>query len=99
LYHESKSDLGLLYELLRQYHQTTQYPIENLIKQLQILNQSIGDHHYEIGTSFFLRSDLEKHLESIWRTEIEPYLEEYFFDQPDKVKQFCWQNIGETITS
>jgi 5-methylcytosine-specific restriction enzyme B len=28
------------YELLRQYHQTTQYPIENLIKQLQILNQS-----------------------------------------------------------
>jgi 5-methylcytosine-specific restriction enzyme B len=86
------------YELLRQYHQKTQYPIENLIKQLQRLNQSIGDRHYEIGTSFFLRPDLAEHLESIWRTEIEPYLEEYFFDRPEKVKHFCWENIREAIT-
>ena len=87
------------YELLRQYHQETQYPIESLIKQLQILNQSIGDRHYEIGTSFFLRPDLAEHLESIWRTEIEPYLEEYFFDRPEKVKYFRWENIRGTISS
>jgi 5-methylcytosine-specific restriction enzyme B len=86
------------YELLRQYHQKTQYPIENLIKQLQRLNQSIGDRHYEIGTSFFLHQNLAEHLESIWRTEIEPYLEEYFFDRPEKVKHFHWENIRETIT-
>jgi 5-methylcytosine-specific restriction enzyme B len=85
------------YNLLRQYHQTTQYPIEGLIQQLKILNQSIDDHHYEIGPSFFLRSDLAEHLESIWRTEIEPYLEEYFFDQPKKVDQFRWHKVAEKI--
>lgn len=85
------------YNLLRQYHQTTQYPIEGLIQQLRILNQNIDDHHYEIGPSFFLRSDLEEHLESIWRTEIEPYLEEYFFDQPKKVDQFRWREISEKL--
>jgi 5-methylcytosine-specific restriction enzyme B len=85
------------YDLLRQYHQTTQYPIEGLIQQLKILNQSIDDHHYEIGPSFFLRSDLGEQLESIWRTEIEPYLEEYFFDQPKKVDQFRWHKVAEKI--
>jgi 5-methylcytosine-specific restriction enzyme B len=82
------------YDLLKQYHQTTQYPVEGLIQQLKILNQNIDDHHYEIGPSFFLRSDLAEHLESIWRTEIEPYLEEYFFDQPKKVDQFRWREIA-----
>jgi hypothetical protein len=86
------------YELLKQYHhENTQYPVEGLIQQLKILNQNIDDHHYEIGPSYFLREDLAEHIESIWRTEIEPYLEEYFFDQPRKVEQFRWQKVAEKI--
>jgi 5-methylcytosine-specific restriction protein B len=29
--------------------------------------------------------------------EIEPYLEEYFFDQPEKVEEFRWQKISSKI--
>jgi len=29
--------------------------------------------------------------------EIEPYLEEYFFDQPDKAKEFKWESISEQM--
>lgn len=25
--------------------------------------------------------------------EIEPYLEEYFFDQPEKLEEFRWQQV------
>jgi len=25
--------------------------------------------------------------------EIEPYLEEYFYDAPDKIKQFRWDKV------
>jgi 5-methylcytosine-specific restriction protein B len=29
--------------------------------------------------------------------EIEPYLEEYFFDRPQTVDQFRWQNISQDL--
>jgi 5-methylcytosine-specific restriction protein B len=29
--------------------------------------------------------------------EIEPYLEEYFFDQPEKVKDYKWEKIKDEI--
>jgi len=29
--------------------------------------------------------------------EIEPYLEEFFFDQPGRVETFRWENIHEEI--
>jgi len=47
--------------------------------------------------SFFLVKDLKEQLEDIWRMEIEPYLEEYFFDQVDKAKEFRWESINEKV--
>jgi len=61
------------------------------------VNRQIGDPHYEIGISFFLSSDLHLHLEDIWRMEIEPYLEEYFFDQPAQVDEVRWEKVGEQL--
>ena len=29
--------------------------------------------------------------------EIEPYLEEYFFDQAPKVEKYRWKNIAEKV--
>ncbi len=81
------------YEVLRRYHQNTGFPVEGLIQILEKLNQEIDDRHYQIGISFFLTENLEEDIEDIWRMEIEPYLEEYFFDQPDKVEEFRWENI------
>jgi len=50
-----------------------------------------------LGVSFFLQPELRREIESIWRTEIEPYLEEYFFDQPDRLEAFRWERVRNEI--
>lgn len=87
------------YQVLRRYHEKhkTDFPIEKLIQELEALNRAIADKHYELGISFFLTENLDKHIADIWQMEIEPYLEEYFFDQPDKVEEFRWQRIESKI--
>lgn len=81
------------YKILRHYHSSTGFPVDKLIHTLEQLNQEIGNPHYEVGISFFLRPQLKEQIESIWRLEIEPYLEEYFFNQPSKVNQFRWDKV------
>lgn len=88
------------YEVLRRYHQqkNTNFPVEALIGKLQELNKYIGDFNYQVGITFFLREDLAETLPDIWQMEIEPYLEEYFFDQPGQpgnVDKFCWANVNQ----
>ena len=85
------------YELLRRYHKKTGFEADGLIDTLVRINSEIGDVHYELGISFFLHPQLEDHIEDIWRMEIEPYLEEFFFDQPEKVENFRWSRIEKTV--
>ena len=85
------------YEILRRYHASSGFPAEGLVQILKQLNQQIGNCHYEIGISFFLRPNLTEQIESIWKLEIEPYLEEYFFDQPSKVNQFRWDKVKQQV--
>ena len=83
--------IGLFPEfgILRKYHASTiGLAVEGLIGVLERINTQINDRHYEVGISFFLRPDVADHIEDIWRMEIEPYLEEYFFDQPEKLEEF-----------
>ena len=85
------------YELMRRFHANTTIQIEMLIHLLQQINAHIGDANYHLGPSFFLVSGFETQLPSIWQTEIEPYLEEYFFDKPDVVDQFRWEVIRGSL--
>jgi 5-methylcytosine-specific restriction enzyme B len=87
------------YDVLKKYHESTGFKVEPLINVLTNLNKQIGDRHYEVGISFFLKKDLYKQIEDIWRMEIEPYLEEYFFDQQDKRDDFRWEKVGKEILS
>jgi len=83
------------YEVLESYHRNkpTAALVPELVRTLQDVNREIGDPNYALGISFFLVDDLEMHLETIWQTEIEPYLEEQFFDHLNKVDTFRWDNI------
>lgn len=83
--------------VLRAFHQETEFSVEPLIQLLQQINHAIGDRQYELGTSFFMRKQLRTELESIWKLEIQPYLEEYFFDRPDEVKKFYWDAINKQL--
>lgn len=84
------------YDVLRRYHerQETGFDVERLVTVLQRLNRLIGDANYEVGISFFLRPDLEEQLPDVWRMEIEPYLEELFFDRPEEVEAWRWERVG-----
>lgn len=87
------------YEVLRHYHEQKQagFAVDSLIEILKQLNLQINDQHYEVGISFFLRHNLAEELQDIWQMEIEPYLEEYFFDQAAKVEKFRWAEIQEKV--
>jgi len=65
---------------------------------LQRLNKAISDPHYALGTTFFLHPTLSTELQDIWEMEIEPYLEEYFFDQPEVMATWRWLNVLPQIT-
>jgi 5-methylcytosine-specific restriction enzyme B len=66
---------------------------------LKEVNKLIADPHYEIGISFFLRPNLSAELESIWRMEIEPYLEEFFFDRRQKLIELRWEAIQDKVAT
>jgi len=85
------------YDILSRYHQNTGFSAGGLIGVLRRLNQQISDPHYEVGITFFLRENLDEEIEDIWKMEIEPYLEEYFFDQPENVDDFRWENVQSEI--
>lgn len=80
-------------DVLRHFHVSTGFDVRGLINVLERVNKTIGDPHHAIGTSFFLQRSLQIELRAIWRMEIEPYLEEYFFDQPQKVEEFRWERV------
>ncbi len=84
------------YEVMRRFHKDLEAPVEPLINLLKKLNSHIEE-HYKVGISFFLTENLEEDIESIWKMEIEPYLEEYFFNQPDKVAEFRWDNVKKEL--
>jgi 5-methylcytosine-specific restriction enzyme B len=73
------------------------FPKDELIKVLQEVNAAIADPHYEVGVTFFLSADLGKHIRDIWELQIEPYLEEYFFDRPATLDNFRWSKVGPRL--
>jgi hypothetical protein len=83
------------YDVLRGHLETHGFKAESLLKTLRDVNDLIDDPNYQLGISYFLRQDgdLRSHLADIWLCEIEPYLEEYFYDQPDKVSSFRWKEL------
>lgn len=91
------------YDILRKYHEGTDFPVEELVTILKSLNQKIGDKNYHIGITYFLRENIGDEMRGIWVTEIEPYLEEYFFNQLDVIEEFRWDIVkgrlsyGESI--
>lgn len=85
------------YEVLAKYHADNKFSPEGLIGVLEQLNAAINDKHYSVGISFFLQPEIESNIEDIWQMEIEPYVEELFFDQPDKAKSFSWEKVAPEI--
>lgn len=87
------------FDVLRGYHRArgTGFPVGALVGVLEALNEQIGDPHYAVGISYFLDEALGERVEDVWRMEIEPYLEEYFFDRPESVEPFLWREVERAL--
>lgn len=82
--------------VLRRFHAGSTFPVERLIELLEQLNQLL-EPDYQVGTSYFLRERLAEELPSIWQLEIEPYLEEYFYNQRDRVTLWRWAEVEQRL--
>jgi 5-methylcytosine-specific restriction protein B len=73
----------------------------SLSATLRNINRAIADRNFELGISFFMNygAGLREQLPAIWEGEIEPYLEEFFFDRLDKVDPFRWRELAKTTLS
>lgn len=85
------------YDILKKFHEGKEFAVTGLVETLRWVNQQIGDNHYKIGISFFLKDDIECQIEDIWQMEIEPYLEEYFFDQFSRVEELRWAKLKQRV--
>jgi Cdc6-like AAA superfamily ATPase len=85
------------YGVLQRYLEEYELPADSLISVLKLINTAIDDPHYEVGISFFLKDGarLKETLQDVWHGEIEPYLEEYFYDRPEKAEPFRWEHLIE----
>jgi MoxR-like ATPase len=84
------------YEILKAHLERFGLPADSLLEVLQLVNREIGMPDYELGISFFMCGDtLARSLPDIWKGEVEPYLEEFFFDQPERVQPFRWNRLKE----
>lgn len=88
------------YDLLKSFLDSSELKkvdIYELVDLLRSINSKIEDKNYFLGTSFFLNKELDKYLKTIWKMEIEPYLEEYFFANPELVDQFRWEKVKAKV--
>ncbi|MYD07761.1 MAG: AAA domain-containing protein [Acidimicrobiaceae bacterium] len=85
------------YQLLANYLDNRGVPPKKLVPLLKEVNQSIGDEDCELGISFFMVADIATALAHIWQGEVEPYLEEVFFDRPDQMARFRWSKVAERL--
>ncbi len=64
--------------------------VPDLVEGFEELNRRLTaaiDRHHGVGHSFFMRKLLDsKTLQGIWRRQVRPLIEEYFFDEPNRVE-------------
>lgn len=85
------------YNILKKFFISRHFNPDPLISILKQINNLIGDRKYEIGISYFLDKNIKDNIENIWISEIESFLEEYFFDQPENVDNYRWDKIAERL--
>lgn len=80
-------------DILRRYYSTDRInQVPNLIAGFEALNENLTDYldrHHTVGHTFFMSTEMTRNrLENVWERQIAPLIEEYFFDQPDIVGEF-----------
>lgn len=69
--------------------------VVNLVSEVnRTLATELGGDHLQLGPSHFMREDLnDGGFERVWRYNIEPFIEDQLFGQPDKTKDFRYESV------
>lgn len=70
-----------------------------LIALVEEINALIDSEDRLLGISFFLQDGarLPEVLEDIWRSEIEPYLDEALYEFPEAVERYRWEGVKNRL--
>ena len=61
-------------------------------------NKRLDDRHIAIGPSYFMTPNLtEDWVDIVWKHQIAPYLEEQFFGERDRLREFELTKLRETV--
>ncbi len=78
--------------LRRYYVDIGQSSVDGLVEGFQALNEkliSYLDKHHTVGHTYFMREEMTtEQLRRIWKRQVFPLIEEYFFDQADILAEF-----------
>jgi MoxR-like ATPase len=88
--------------ILERYHSTRENQIDGLIEGFESLNERLStelDRHHTIGHTFFMKTPMSAiALDRVWKRQIQPLIEEYFFDQPNTAQAFALQEFWPNAT-
>ena len=85
-------------DLLRRWLKAKEPQMEWVADVVDRANAELGERHLAIGPSYFMKDGLtEEWVEMIWAHAIIPYLEEHFFGQPERVKEFEFSRLRKPI--
>lgn len=66
---------------------------------VDLSNKKLSDRNAAIGPSYFMDLELtEQRLGRVWTYEILPLLEDYFFDSPDRLKEFDLDRLRKELS-
>ena len=85
-------DLAILRRFLKRHN----LPLAGLVELVEAINRQIDDPDLALGFSFFMQdgAGLRQALPLIWRGEIEPYLEEIFFNRAEVMAAYRWEKVA-----
>jgi 5-methylcytosine-specific restriction endonuclease McrBC GTP-binding regulatory subunit McrB len=86
---------------LERYFQGRTLHVPNLIEGFNKLNAELElqiDRHHTIGHAYFMKNGLDRAtLKNIWDRKLYPLIEEYFFDQPDRAREFSFDKFWPEV--
>ncbi|MDE2715563.1 MAG: AAA family ATPase, partial [Chloroflexota bacterium] len=86
-------------QILEAYYEEPSHSneVQGLIEGMNSLNQELAtslDRHHTVGHTYFMQEHFDQNeLKLTWTRQVQPLIEEYFFDQPDIAESFSMERF------
>jgi 5-methylcytosine-specific restriction enzyme B len=91
-------------EILRKFYNSDEHTNElgqELFDGFESLNNKLRsdlDKHFMVGHSYFMENHMDaKKIKTIWRQEVFPLIEEYFFDNDDRTAEYSINSFWPSV--